>query len=260
MILDDLLLGIFLSFGQFFLQGESAGLLDTIIVLLGPGLVLFFTFYLLWAGRRKNHKIINVSKDALLEIFSNEFDDLVTDQLSSNGGLLFPKYKRTSSIPFKDFRVVFALEERHLMLSVIISWFSGANDYIAVQGNAKKGKLPTKIQIIPNHEEGQIKKHQDLLFELKDIKLNSELLDQFFLMKATSVKMGSFFLKDKPLLKQIYSIRNSLVRLSIDSTEDPAIRLYCRINKDLDLKKLHRVFISLVERVNQVADKKVMRK
>ncbi len=245
---------------QFFLQGESSGLLDYVIIFLGPGLVLFFTFYLLWAGRRKNHKIINVSKDALLEIFSNEFDDLVTDQLSSNGGLLFPKYKKSSNIPFKDFRVVFALEERHLMLSVIISWFSGVNDYIAIEGNAKKGKLPAKIQIIPNHEEGQIKKHQDLLFQLKDIKLNSELLDQFFLIRATSVKMGSFFLIDKPLLKQIYSIRESLVRLSVDSSEDPSIRLYCRINKELDLVKLHKLFLTLTERVNQVADKKVMKR
>ncbi len=250
----------FLFIGQFFLQSEQYGLLDYMVIFLGPGLVLFFTFYLLWSGRRKNHKIINVSKDALLEIFSNEFDDLVTDQITSNGGLLFPKYKKSSKIPFKDFRVVFALEERHLMLSVIISWFSGANDYIALEGNAKKGKLPTKIQIIPNHEEGQIKKHQDLLFQLKDVILDSELLDQFFLMKATSERMGDFFLKDKPLLKQIYAIRDSVVRISIDSSEDPSIRIYSRINKNLDLTKLHRLFITLTERVNLVSDKKVMKK
>ncbi|MHA1978301.1 MAG: hypothetical protein ACW98F_04500 [Candidatus Hodarchaeales archaeon] len=260
MTIYDAYVNIFLFIGQFFLQNESYGLLDYAIIFLGPGLVLFFTFYLLWAGRRKNHKIINVSKDALLEIFSKEFDDLVADQLSSNGGLLFPKYKKSSNIPFKDFRVIFALEERHLMLSVVISWFKGTNDFIALEGNAKKGKLPTKIQIIPNHEEGHIKKHQDLLFQLKDIKLNSELLDQFFLMKATSERMGSFFLMDKPLLKQIYSVREFLVRLSIDSSEDPSIRIYCKINKQLDLVKLHRLFLTLTERVNLVSDKKVMKK
>ncbi|MHA1994334.1 MAG: hypothetical protein ACW97Z_07330 [Candidatus Hodarchaeales archaeon] len=251
---------LFLIIGQFFLQSEQYGILDYLIIFLGPGLVLFFTFYLLWAGRRKNHKIINVTKDALLEIFSNEFDDFVTDQLSSNGGLLFPKYKKSSKIPFKDFRVVFALEERHLMLSVIISWFSGSNDYIAIEGNAKKGKLPTKIQIIPNHEEGQIKKHQDVLFQLKDITLDVERLDNFFLLKATSERMGNYFLKDKSLLKQIYSIREFLVRLSIDSSEDPSIRVYCRINKKLDLVKIHRLFLTLTERVNLVSEKKVMKK
>ena len=154
-----------LSFlGSFFLQNEPYTLIDYVIIFLGPGAVLFFTFYLLWAGRKKNHKIIQASRDALLEVFSNEFEDLITDQLSSNGGILFPKYIKSQKIPFKDFRAVFALEERHLMLSVIISWFSCKNDFIALEANPKKEKLSTKLQIIPNSEEGQIKKHQDLLF------------------------------------------------------------------------------------------------
>ncbi len=246
--------------GQFFLQDGQYGLLDWIIVLLGPGTVLFLTFYLLWAGKRKNHKIIQISKDTLLEVFSAEFDDLITDQLSSNGGLLFPKYKKTHTIPFKDFRVVFALEERHLMLSVIISWFSGANDYIALEANATKGNLPTKVQIIPNHEEGQIKKHQDLLFSLDDIVLNVEKLDNYFVMKASSKRAGIYYLSDKSLLKQLYSVRESIVRISINSTDDPSLRIYCRINKELDLGKLHRVFVTMCERVNEVHEKKIMKR
>ena len=129
---------------QFFLQ-ETTGIIDYLLILVGPGTVLFFTFYLLWAGRRKNRKIMNLSREALLEVFT-EFDDLEMDQMSSNGGLLYPKYKKSQDISFKDFRVVFALEERHLMLSVIISWFTGVNDYIALEANSKKGKIPTKIQ------------------------------------------------------------------------------------------------------------------
>ncbi|MHA2319023.1 MAG: hypothetical protein ACXAC6_14840 [Candidatus Hodarchaeales archaeon] len=130
-----------LSFlGSFFLQDGATTLMDYLLIFLGPGAVLFFTFYLLWAGRRKNRKIIETSRDALLEVFYDEFEDLVTDQLSSNGGLLFPKYKKSQNIPFKDFRVVFALEERHLMLSVIISWFSGKNDFIALEANPRKSR------------------------------------------------------------------------------------------------------------------------
>ncbi|MHA1212427.1 MAG: hypothetical protein ACTSSH_08200 [Candidatus Heimdallarchaeota archaeon] len=245
--------------GSFFLQSESYTLIDYVIIFLGPGAVLFFTFYLLWAGRRKNHKIIQASRDALLEVFSNEFDDLITDQLSSNGGLLFPKYKKSQNIPFKDFRAVFALEERHLMLSVIISWFSGKNDFIALEANPKKVKFSTKLQIIPNHEEGQIKKHQDLLFSLEDIILNVEKLDEFFVIKATSKRAGTYFIGEKVLLKQIYAVRNSLIRISINSSEDPSVRIYSRINKELDLAKLHTLFLSLCERINVVAEKKVMK-
>jgi hypothetical protein len=249
-----------LFINQFFLQTGDYNLFDWLIVFLGPGLVLFFTFYLLWAGRRKNRKIIEISKEALLEVFSNEFEDLITDQLSSNGGLLFPKYKRSHTMPFKDFRVVFALEERHLLLSVVISWFSGANDYIALEANATKGKLPTKIQIIPNHEEGQIKKHQDLLFSLKDITLKVEKLDSYFVIKASSKPAGLYYLGEKSLLRQLYSIRQSIVRISINSSEDPSIRVYCRINNELDFGKLSRFFVTMCDRINEVHEKKVMQR
>ena len=245
--------------GHFFLQNEPYTLMDYIFIFIGPGAVLFFTFYLLWAGRRKNHKIIESSRDALLEVFSAEFDDLITDQLSSNGGLLFPRYKKSQNIPFKDFRVVFALEERHLMLSVIISWFSGKNDFIALEANPKKGKFTTKLQIIPNHEEGQIKKHQDLLFDLDDINLNVGKIDEFFVIKASSKKAGTYFIGEKNLLKQIYSVRKSLVRISINSAENPSIRIYARINKELDLARLQQLFIALCERIEVVAEKKVMK-
>lgn len=243
--------------GNLFLQ---APFVDILITFLGPGLVLFFTFYLLWAGRRKNHKIMRLSREALLEVFNDEFEDLVLDQMSSNGGLLYPKYKKSKALPFKDFRAVFALEERHLMLSVIISWFSGANDYIALEANPKKGKTPIKVQIIPKKEEGQIKKHQDLLFNLSDVELGVKKLDDFFVMKATSQRTGTYFLGNKDLLKLIYSIRKIIVRISIDSVDDPSIRVYARINEDLDLATLQLLFMVLCERVNEVSEKKVMTK
>jgi hypothetical protein len=244
--------------GNLFLQ--QASFIDILITFLGPGLVLFFTFYLLWAGKRKNHKIMRLSREALLEVFSDEFEDLVHDQMSSNGGLLYPKYKKSRDLSFKDFRVVFALEERHLMLSVIISWFSGVNDYIALEANTKKGKIPIKIQIIPKKEEGQIKKHQDILFNLSDVALGIKKLDDFFVMKATSQRTGTYLLGNKDLLRLIHSVRKIIVRISIDSADDPSIRVYARINEDLDLAKLHLLFMALCERVNEVSEKKVMTK
>ncbi|NHJ00521.1 MAG: hypothetical protein EAX86_00185 [Candidatus Heimdallarchaeota archaeon] len=244
----------------FFLQSTSYSLFDYFIIFLGPGTVLFFTFYLLWAGRRKNHKIMNVARESLLEVFSKEFTDLVPEKFSSNGGLLFPTYNKAQNIPFKDFRVVFALEERHLMLNVIISWFSGANDYIALEANPKKGKVPTKVEIIPQNETGQIKKHQNVLFQLDDIKLGVTRLDDFFVIKASSQRSGMYLLGDKTLLKHLYNNRDALVRISVDSTEDPSIRVYTRIKKDLDLQKLYELFLALCWRINDVSEKKVMKK
>lgn len=244
---------------RIFLQ-NGYGLVDYIVLFLGPGTVLFFTFYLLWAGRRKNRKIMNLAREALLEVFAEEFDDLVMEEMSSNGGILVPKYKKTQNISFKDFRVVFALEERHLMLSVFISWFAGVNDYIALEANSRIGKVPTKIQIIPKNEEGQIKKHQELLFKLEEIELGIKQLDEFFLLKATSQRTGTYFLGDKNLLKLLHNIRKVIVRVSIDSAEDPSIRIYARINEELNLEKLQEFFLALCERVNEVSDKVVMKK
>jgi len=247
----------------FFLQSGSTTdytIIDYFFVFLGPATVLFFTFYLWWSGKRKNHKIMRITQESLLQVFSKEFEDLVMEQMSSNGGLLFPKYKKSALIPFKDFRIVFALEERHLMLSVIISWFSGAKDYVALEANPKRGKIPTKIQIIPKKEEGQIKKHQDLLFTLDEIELGVRQLDETYIWKASSNRSGLYFLSEKALLKNIHKMRDFLVRISIDSSDDPSIRIYVKINKDLDLEQLYITFMALCERVDQVVDKTIMKK
>jgi hypothetical protein len=254
LILSEL---VILSLNRFFLQ---ASVLEYLITFLPASLIIFYTIYLLWAGRRKNHKIIELAREALLEIFSEEFDDLIVDQKSSNGALLLPIYKKSQNISFKDFRVVFALEERHLMLSVIISWFSGVNDYIALEANAIKGKIATKIQLIPKHEEGQIKKHQDLLFKLVDIELKLAKFDDFFVIKATDQRSGTYFLGDRNLIKLIYSVRETLVRISIDSADDPSVRIYAKIDEQLDLEKLRTLFVALCERVNAVSEKVVMKR
>jgi hypothetical protein len=253
--------GFFLGyFTQLFLQNGSSSIIDYLFIFIGPGAVLFFTFYLLWKGRRKNHKIVNLTREVLLEVFIDEFDDLEIDQLTSNGALLYPKYKKSKPLSFKDFRVVFALEERHLMLSVIISWFAGVNDYIALEANPRKGKFGTKIQIIPKKEEGQIKKHQDLLFSLDDVSLNIGKIDEFFVLKASSKRSGLYFLGEKDLLKLLYSVRDLIVRISINSAEDPSIRVYTRINEQLDLEKLRALFIKLCDRIDNVSEKIVMKK
>jgi hypothetical protein len=252
---------IFLGyFSQMFLQNGSYNIIDYLIIFIGPGTVLFFTFYLLWAGRRKNRKIVNLTRKVLLEVFIDEFDDLEVDQLTSNGALLYPKYKKSRQLSFKDFRVVFALEERHLMLSVIISWFAGVNDYLALEANPRKGKFGTKIQLIPRKEDGQIKKHQDLLFSLDDVTLNVGKIDEFFVLKASSQRSGLYFLGDKDLLKLLYSVRDLIVRISINSAEDPSIRLYTRIDEKLDLEKLRALFIKLCDRIDSVSEKVVMKK
>ena len=204
--------------------------------------------------------MMRITREALLQVFSKEFEDLIMEQMSSNGGILLPKYKKTALIPFKDFRIVFALEERHLMLSVIISWFSGAKDYIALEANPKRGKIPTKIQIIPKKEEGQIKKHQDLLFTLDEIELGVKQLDDTYLWKASSSRSGLYFLSEKSLLKNIHKLRNFLVRISIDSSDDPSIRIYVKINKELDLEQLYITFMAFCDRIDQVVDKTVMKK
>ena len=84
-------------------------------------------------------------------------------------------------------------------------------------------------------------------------------IDEFFLIKTSSKRAGTYFIGDKTLLKQIYAIRKVLVRLSINNSENPSVRIYARINKDLDLAKLQQLFLSLCERINVVGAKKVMK-
>jgi uncharacterized Fe-S cluster-containing radical SAM superfamily protein len=79
-------------------------------------------------------------------------------------------------------------------------------------------------------------------------------------MKATSNRTGTAMLGDKTLLKMIYSNRKVIVRISINSADDPSIRVYARLNPELDLNKLYHLFMALNERVNEFINKSVMKK
>ncbi|MHA2319022.1 MAG: hypothetical protein ACXAC6_14835 [Candidatus Hodarchaeales archaeon] len=84
-------------------------------------------------------------------------------------------------------------------------------------------------------------------------------MDEFFVIKSSSKRAGTYFIGEKALLKQIYANRNSLVRISVNSTEDPSVRIYARIDGELDFSKLQKLFLILCERINVVAEKKVMK-
>jgi len=58
----------------------------------------------------------------------------------------------------------------------------------------------------------------------------------------------------------IYSNRKVIVRISINSAEDPSIRVYARLNPELDLDKFYNLFMALCARVNEFIDKSVMKK
>jgi hypothetical protein len=79
-------------------------------------------------------------------------------------------------------------------------------------------------------------------------------------MKASAKRAGLFYLGDRSLLKQLHSVRKSVVRISINSDDDPSVRVYARINEDLDLGKLSSFFVAMCERVNEVHDKRVMKR
>lgn len=238
-----------------FLQTGGSDLAELIVVAFGPTLVIGFTLYLLWSGRRKNKKIMDKTRELLMNAFEEEFDDLIFDQLSSNGALLYPKMKNNAKFDFKNFRIVFALEERHLMLSVIISWFSGTSDYLAIEADPKGKKFTEKIQIIPRHEEGHINKFSELLLTLEDIDFGVRTIDETFDVRASSKRLGYELLADKELLKILYAMKDYLVRVSVDPSDDPPYRIYVRIKEGLDISMVKDLFTTIGKRIERFSTK-----
>ncbi len=257
------------------LLAQALGILDYVIALSPPLLVIFLSVYMLWAGRRKNYQIMKNTTDSLRFQWKDVIRNLEEDQSqrSAVGSVVVGEPK--GNAPMKNFILVYALEDRHILLSSIIACVTQPNDVIAFEADPKV-EPPADLYVIPRKQEYQIRKQSDYLVKLDDFRVGIDKIDDQYLVKTTSigfarrliygeVKHGATDkIKRKGARKDeiiyptlLYALKDHLVRLSIVSSrkDRPHVKLFLKLDKKLDMNVVKQLFLLTCERINSMGKK-----
>ena len=251
-------------------------LLNFALAFAPAGLILGATAFIWLYGSRKNRKILERSteiiNDVLAPIFPQGFD---TEETTKTGiSLMSRRGKKGKETPFRKLRVVFSLEERHLLLTAILSIFSGSKDVVAFEFQPQH-RSPINLEIIPSKEKRIIQREKNRLLEMDTVELAEEVrtskveskeilesIDAFFEIKASSARTGQLLLARVDLLKDLVDRQNELVRISINRKRDPSIRIMTSFNsgakieeQKLFFQKLTNFTIAFAERISDVGGK-----
>ncbi len=257
---------------------QELGILDYVVALSPPLLVIFLSLYMLWAGRRRNYQIMMKTTETIKDSWKDVVKDLEEDksQRSAVGTVIIGEPK--GNAPLKNFLIVYALEDRHILLSSIIACVTQPNDVIAFEADPRTEPM-ADLYVIPRKQEYQIKKQSDYLVKLDDFRVGLSQLDDHYLIKTTSIgfarrlfhgdtrrppaeKEKSKGVKKEELLYPtlLYALKDHLVRLSIVSSrkDRPHVKLFLKLNKNLDMKVVKQLFLLTCERINSMGkyDKK----
>jgi hypothetical protein len=253
-----------------------SNILNLVVAFLPAGAILGLTGYAWIFGRRKNRKFLKsnteIVSQTLQKVVPQGFD---VEQATPSGTSLVPrKDSKEREGAFRRFRVVFSLEDRHLLLTWIMSLFSGSKDVVAFEFDPKY-RSPVNLEIISAKEKRLIQKEKDKLLALDTVELASEVrttkaeskqlleeFDSFFEIKASNSKLAMLILARTDLLQQIVNRHKELIRISIDRKRDHSIRILTAFKPGAKKEQREEFFrglsefaFSFVERINDVAQR-----
>jgi hypothetical protein len=243
---------------------ESLVQLLTLIVLyfieLLPGIVMGtltiivgLIFYV--RGKRKNHEIM----DKTFKLIEKSGKDRITKfervEESTIGRTYLGEVKQGLSIT--DFRVHFTMVQRHLILSRIAAVIRNRCDYVLFEAEpSDKVVKRYQLEILPKREEKRIKALIEMLGQLKRIDIGSPQLEEIFIFRVNDEELFVKALrKEKGIIRNLYSQRNHIVRLSYYPLEKPSIRLVAELIDGINPKQLIDILFDLTMNISELGRK-----
>jgi hypothetical protein len=204
-------------------------------------------------GKRKNLQLMDDAFKILSEKSGERLINLDLAEYSTMGRTYLVQLKPEQSL--KNFRIHFALIQRHLILSRIASYFRKRKDYILIEADpTDKIVHRYQLEILPTRDQKNIKALADMLNRLEKMRIRSAKFSETFSIWAND---PDFFLaafqKQPQIIKNIYSQRNNINRVSIYPLESPSIRLVAEIAEELKPSILMDILFELTSIIMTLA-------
>ncbi len=206
-------------------------------------------------GKRKNLIIMNNTFKKTKQCSKDWITNFKLAEESTTGRTYLLEVKPNLSL--KDFRVHFTMVNRHLILSKIASILRKRRDYILLEADPSDNVVKRyQLEVLPRREEKMIKALLDMLGELEPLELGSSKLEEMFIFRVNDSELFlTAFKKGKHIIRNLYSLRNQIIRLSYYPLESPSIRIVAVLSESLNLKPLMDLLFTLTANIADLGKK-----
>ncbi|MFX1285988.1 MAG: hypothetical protein ACFFB5_20260 [Promethearchaeota archaeon] len=206
-------------------------------------------------GKRKNLMIMNKAFKATKQSSKDWITNFELVEESTTGRTYLLEVKPDLSI--KNFRVHFTMVNRHLILSKIASIIRKRRDYILLEADpSDKVVKRYQLEVLPRREEKSIKALLDMLGKLEPLELGSSRLEEKFIFRVNDSDLFlTAFKKGKNIIRNLYSMRDHLIRLSYYPLESPSIRIVAELTESLNPRPLMNILFNLTANIADLGKK-----
>ena len=243
----DLIIQIFQNYLFFFTANLS---LPLAIIAITIGL-LVYRF-----GKKKNLMIM----DSTIELFQKEKGDNIAEfklaETATDGRTYLVELKEGLSL--QNIRIHFTMIPRHLVISYVGALIRKRKDYLLIEANPTNNVVYRyQIEIIPLREEKRIKNLVDMLGQLEKITLTSSKYEEKWGVWVNDPDFFRSVFQNKPeIVKNLFSQRTHVVRVSYYPLDSPSIRLVSENIEFVNSVKVMDILFDLTSTIETLGTKK----
>ncbi|MFX0183240.1 MAG: hypothetical protein ACFE95_09200 [Candidatus Hodarchaeota archaeon] len=212
-------------------------ILASLVVLIG-----LFVYYM---GKKTNLKLMDES----IEHFKQETSDWILKvdlvETSTVGRTYLVKVEDSSNL--SNFRLHFTMVHRHLILSKIGSILKNRRDYVLLEADPKVEFIKRyQLEILQQKDTKRIEALSSMLLNLHSLELNNPNFDRHYKTWVNAPKLFLGLLKEKKkIVRNLYTHRDYIVRVSIYPLSSPSIRVVAELNDRINFKHLSEILFDL---------------
>jgi len=236
---------------QFYLAHFITNLsLPFAFIVLIIGLVIYIS------GKKKNLMIM----DTTIALFQKEKGEHIAEfklaETATDGRTYLVELKEGLSI--QNIRIHFTMIPRHLIISYVGALIRKRKDYLLIEADpTDKVVYRYQIEIIPLREEKRIKSLVDMLGQLEKINLTSSKYEEKWGVWVNDPDFFRAVFQNKPeIVKNLFSQRNHVVRVSYYPLDSPSIRLVSENIEFVNSVKVMDILFDLTSTIETLGTKK----
>jgi len=219
-------------------------------------IVLIIGLVIYISGKKKNLMIM----DTTIALFQKEKGEHIAEfklaETATDGRTYLVELKEGLSI--QNIRIHFTLIPRHLIISYVGAIIRKRKDYLLIEADpTDKVVYRYQLEIIPLREEKRIKSLVDMLGRLEKINLTSSKYEEKWGVWVNDPDFFRAVFQTKPeIVKNLFSQRNHVVRVSYYPLDTPSIRLVSENIEFVDSVKVMDILFDLTSTIETLGTKK----
>ena len=218
-------------------------------------LVIFIGLFIYFIGKKRNIDLMDSTFNKFNEANEEKITNLKLMEANTTGRTYLGEVEE--NFPLNNFRLHFTLVPRHLIISKLASLVRKKLDYVVLEADPiDKVVNRYQIEILNKQEKKTIKSLSDMLYKLDHLSIGNVKFDETFIIGVNDLEFfQAVYQKAPQVVKNLYSIRNNLIRLSFYPLVHPSLRLVSILDDKFNPKISLDILNELTSTIASLAQK-----